>query len=68
MAKLARPLHSKHRLQNAQKLFLRSLRQTPQASDKSIPIYNPQLFGYNVAVFAIKPTKHRKKIWVTASG
>jgi hypothetical protein len=35
--------------------------------DKTIPINSPQLIGYNVAVFAIKPAAHTKRVWMTAS-
>lgn len=63
---VSRPLHSKHRPQNTQQLIQRSLRQSPQVLDKTIPINSPQLIGYNVAVFAIKPATHTKRISMTA--
>ena len=41
--------------------------QPPQTLDKTIPINSHQLIGYNVAVFAIKPATHTKRIGMTAS-
>ena len=50
---LARPLHNEHRLKNTQQLINRSLRQTPQSLDETVPIYSPQLISQNMTDFAI---------------
>jgi hypothetical protein len=67
MARLARPLHSEHRLKNNQQLFQRSLRQTPQSLDKTVPIHSPQLISHDVTIFTIKRATHTKRIRMTAS-
>ncbi len=54
MAVLARLLHSKHRLKNAQQVIERSLRQSPQMLDEMFPVYSSQLISHNVTVFPVK--------------
>jgi hypothetical protein len=63
----ARPLCNEHRLKNTQQLIKRSLRQTPQSLDKTVPIYSPQLISHNMTVFAVKPATHTKRVWMTSS-
>jgi len=63
----AKHLHNEHRLKNTQQLIKRSLRQTPQSLDKTVPIDSPQLISHNMTVFAVKPATHTKRIWMTAS-
>ena len=67
MAVLARPLHNEHRLKNTQQLIKRSLRQIPQSLDETVPIDNSQLISHNMAVFAVKPATHTKRVWMSAS-
>ncbi len=68
MAVLARPLHSEHRLKNAQQLSQRSLRQSPQSLDETLPVYGPQLVRHNMTIFAIKAAANTKWVWMAASG
>ena len=67
MAMLARPLHSEHRLKNTQQFIQRSLRQSPQSLDETLPIYSPQLISHNKTVFALKAATHTKRVWMPAS-
>jgi hypothetical protein len=67
MAVLARPVQSKHRLQNTQQLIQCGLRQTPNALNKTIPINSPQLISYNMAIFAIKLASHAKRLSMSTS-
>ena len=67
MAVLARPLHSEHRLKNTQQLIKRSLRETSQSLDETVPIYSPQLISDNMPIFALKPATHTKRVWMSAS-
>ena len=67
MAVFARPLHSEHRLKDTQQLSQRSLRQTPQSLDESVPIDGPQLVRHNMTFFAVKLTTHTKRVWMSAS-
>ncbi len=64
---LARPLHSEHRLKNTEQLIKRSIRETPQSLDETVPIYSPQLISDNMAIFTLKPATHTKRIWMSAS-
>jgi hypothetical protein len=68
MAELARPLHSEHRLKNTQQLIQRRHRQTPQSLDETFPIHSLQLISHNMAILALKPATHTKRVWMAASG
>jgi hypothetical protein len=67
IAVLARPLHSEHRLKNTEQLIKRSLRETPQSVDETVPIYSPQLISDNMTIFTLKPATHTKREWMSAS-
>jgi hypothetical protein len=66
--RVARPLHSEHRLKNTQQVSQRSLRQTPQSLDETFPIYGPQLVRHKMTIFVIKPATYTKWVWMAASG
>jgi hypothetical protein len=64
---VARPLHSEHRLENAQQLSQGCLRQTPQSLDETLPISGPsELARHNMTVFAVKRATHTKWAWMSA--
>ena len=67
MAVLAKPLHSEHRLKNTQQLIKRSLRESPQSLDETVPVYSPQLISDNMAIFPLKPAMHTKRVWMSTS-
>ena len=62
MVMLTRSLHSKHRLHSPQQSIQHSLSITSKALDNRTPVYNLQLIGYNVAVYAIKLATHTKRV------
>ena len=64
---LAGPLHSEHRLKNTEQLIKRSIRETPQSLDETVPIYSPQLISDNMTIFTLKPATHTKRVWMSAS-
>jgi len=64
---LARPLHSEHRLKNAEQLINRGIRETPQTLDETVPIYSRQLISDNMTIFTLKPATHTKRVWISAS-
>ena len=67
MAVVARPLHSEHRLENTQQLIKRSLRESPQSLDETVPIYSPQLISDTMTIFPLNPATHAKRVWMSAS-
>jgi hypothetical protein len=67
IAVLARHLHSEHRLKNTQQLIKRSLRESPQLLDETVPIYSPKLISDNMTIFPLKAATHTKRVWMSAS-
>ena len=67
IAVIARPLHSEHRLKNTEQLIKRSLRETPQSVDETVPIYSPQLISDNMTIFTLKAATYAKRVWMSAS-
>ena len=65
MAVLAKPLHSKHRLQNIEDFIERDIGQAPQALDEAISIDCPQLISHNVALLSVDFAAHTKWVWMT---
>lgn len=64
MVMLARPLHSKHILQNTQEFVERNVRHAPQALDKAFSINSPHLISHDVAVLPLESAAHTKWVWM----
>ena len=65
MAVLARPLHSKHSLQNTKKFSQRCVGQTSQTFDEAIFIDCPQLISHHVPILAVESAAHPKWVRMT---
>jgi len=65
MAVLARPLHSKHSLQNTKEFSQRCVGQTSQTFDEAISIDYPQLISHHVPILAVESAAHTKGVWMT---
>jgi hypothetical protein len=65
MAVLARPLHSKHSLQNTKEFSQRCVGQTSQTFDEAISIDCPQLISHHVPILAVESAAHTKGVWMT---
>ena len=64
MAVLARPLHSKHRLQNTKDFAQRGVGQASQTFDEVISIDGPQLISHHVPILAVESAAHTKWVWM----
>lgn len=66
MALLARPLHSKHGLQNTEDLNQRVMGQNPQTLNQAISIDCSHLISHHVTLLSIKQATYAKRIGVAA--
>lgn len=60
MAVSARPLNSKHRLQNSKDFGQRRVSQASQMFDEAISIDCPQLISHHVPILAVESAAHTK--------
>ncbi len=62
---VARPLHSKHSLQNNEQLNKRVFVQNAQSPNQPISIDSPELISNNVTVLIIKLATYAERIGIT---
>jgi len=68
MAVLARPLYSKHSLQNIEHLQQRVIGQYTQVLNQAISIDSPELISNHVSILIIKTAKYAKRIGMSTCG
>ena len=66
MAVLARPLHSKHSLQNPEHLDQRVIAQDTQVLNQAISIDSPELISNHMTIFIVKSVTYPKRIGMPA--